>query len=84
MRAVPRKPSNTMRGVAVVVASAGTTMLRIGTDSVVLTLRGYRLIDIASGIEVESLVGSTTNAVVGGKPQPSSTVVTALTRTIRP
>jgi hypothetical protein len=68
----------------VVLLANGMMELRVTGATLTMVLKGYRLIDIETGLEVESMQGLTSNNVVGGQAQPTSAIVTVTTRTIRP
>ena len=68
---------------AVLLTTDGTMELTATGATLTMVLKGYRLVDTETGLELESLQGLTSTNVVGGRPQPPSSTVTYTVRTIR-
>jgi len=68
---------------AVLLTNSGTMELVAAGATLAMTLRGYRIVDLETGLELEALQGLTSANVVGGRAQPASSTVTHTVRTIR-
>ncbi len=68
---------------AVLLTTDGTMELAATGATLTMTLKGYRLVDTETGLELESLQGLTSTNVVGGRAQPPASTVTYTVRSIR-